>query len=533
MGGVEPTHPTASTTTPPEEIRRRTLEHLCAQHHLAAPWTCSPKREPAEGNPDLEEHELVAPTTEPPRGCSSCTKVLPSVGCREAHHQPGGGRLGYSSARQEPLEESGISRPISRSSMGIGQATVTGQPGTNAGEGTTCSEGGAGRHRICHPDRREPAGQLNPEAAADDPTHQPHACAGEKTYPTTHLTVRAYQRATIHATCSQRICPFASSSPHVSSLGAVGRGKSTSTSSISAQFRKLLRTYALDDRRAMNLTLTFTSAALLGGLLGALANYAPPLPRQRPVGTSDGTTLRPLEHHPRGGPGEHYDDVKDIEEADQEFHERMEGHHNQLLTQDPYEPYHTKVATRERGGVREVRGQPAPRAQRGQSEAPAPQTTSTSSTRTRPSTTSRTSRGSMTTTRSSPTTLAQQGGATHKNHGASEGDEISWMAVSNNNPPTRGTTRLGPPTTTTTSVPPPPPPMFQDEDTPLPPPLQPDMLLSMGYPQGTTWVLEEGVWQNLPGRSAGGPYIPSDLLATIPQRLVHFCSRGLRPHGEC
>ena len=92
------------------------------------------------------------------------------------------------------------------------------------------------------------------------------------------------------------------------------------------------------------------------------------------------------------------------------------------------------------------------------------------------------------------------------NHGASQGDEVSWMAVSNNNPPTRGTTRLGPPTTTTTSVPPPPPPMFQEADTPLPPPLQPDMLLNMGYPQGTTWVLEEGVWQPIfPGEAQGAP----------------------------
>ena len=264
--------------------------------------------------------------------------------------------------------------------------------------------------------------------------------------------------------------------------------------------------YALDDRSAMNLTLTFTLAALLGGLLGALANFAPPLPRQRPVGTAEGTTPRPLEHHPQGGPGEHYDDVKDIGEADQEFYERMEGHYNQLSTQDPYEPYHTKEAIRERGSVREVRGQPAPRAQRGQSKARASQTTPTSSTGTRPSPTSRTSRGSTTTTRSSSTTLAQQGGATHKNHEAGEGDEISWMAVSNNNPPTRGTTRLGPPTTTTTSVPPPPPPMFQEADTPLPPPLQPDMLLSMGYPQGTTWVLEEGVWQPIfPGEAQGAP----------------------------
>ena len=264
--------------------------------------------------------------------------------------------------------------------------------------------------------------------------------------------------------------------------------------------------YALDDRSAMNLTLTFTSAALLGGLLGALANYAPPPPRQRPVGTSNRTTPRPLEHQPRGGPGEHYDDVENIEEANQEYYERMEGYHNQLLKQDPYEPYHAKVAIREQGGVREGRSQWASRAQRGQSKASAPQTTPTSSTRTRPSPTSRTSKGSTTTTRSSPTTLAQQGGATHMDHGAGQGDEVSWMAVSNNNPPTRGTTRLGPPTTTTTSVPPPPPPMFQEEDTPLPPPLQPDMLLNMGYPQGTTWVLEEGVWQPIfPGEAQGAP----------------------------
>ena len=270
-----------------------------------------------------------------------------------------------------------------------------------------------------------------------------------------------------------------------------------------AQFRKLCEAYALDDRSAMNLTLTFASAAILGGLFGALANYAPPLPRQRPVGTSNETTPRPLHYSTQGEPGEHYDNVKNTGEVDQEH---VTGHRNLPPTQNPYELYYTKEATRKRGGTREGRGHSAPQAQRGQSKVPAPQTNPTSSTGTRPSPTSRTSRGSMTTTRSSPTTLAQQGGPVHKNHEANEGDEISWMAVSNNNPPPRGTTRLGPPTTTTTSMPPPPPPTFQDEDTPLPPPLQPDMLLNMGYPQGTTWVLEEGVWQPIfPGEAQGAP----------------------------
>ena len=144
--------------------------------------------------------------------------------------------------------------------------------------------------------------------------------------------------------------------------------------------------YALDDRSAMNLTLTFTSAALLGGLLGALAHYAPPLPQQVPVGASNETTEttpRPLEHHPRGGPGEHYDDVKDAGEADQEFYEHMEGQHNPPPMQGPHELYYTNAATRERRDMREMREQPAPRAQKGQSKAPGPQTTPASSTRAR------------------------------------------------------------------------------------------------------------------------------------------------------
>ena len=53
--------------------------------------------------------------------------------------------------------------------------------------------------------------------------------------------------------------------------------------------------------------------------------------------------------------------------------------------------------------------------------------------------------------------------------GEDQGDETSWMAVSNTNPPTRGATRMGPPTTTTTSIPPPPPPQLQETNMPLPP----------------------------------------------------------------
>ena len=79
MGGVESTHLAASATTSPEEIRRGTLEHLCPRHHLAAPWTRSPKRKPAEGNHDLEEHELVATTTEPSRGARHARRFCPAL----------------------------------------------------------------------------------------------------------------------------------------------------------------------------------------------------------------------------------------------------------------------------------------------------------------------------------------------------------------------------------------------------------------------------------------------------------------------
>ena len=129
-------------------------------------------------------------------------------------------------------------------------------------------------------------------------------------------------------------------------------------------------------------------------------------------------------------------------------------------------------------------------------------TTTGSSTRTRPRTTSRTSRRTTTPTRSSTTTSAKQEGNINGENGGNLADEISWMAMSNNN---RGTARLGPPTTTTTSIPPPPPPpMLQEEGMPMPPPLHPDMLLSMGYPEGTTRVLEEGVWQPIfPGEAEG------------------------------
>ena len=264
--------------------------------------------------------------------------------------------------------------------------------------------------------------------------------------------------------------------------------------------------YVLDDRSAMNLTLTFTSAALLGGLLGALANYAPSLPQPRPVGTTNGTiTPQPLAEHPRGGSGAHYDDEENIEEASHEHYEHVGGYHDQLAKQTSHEHYHANKASQRQGdAVRERRSHVAPQEQRVQSRAAAQNVPPMSSTRTRPNPTSRTSRGSTTATRSSPTTSAQQGDTTRVDNGAGLVDEISWMAVSNNNPPTRGATRLGPPTTTTTSVPPPPPPMFQEENTPMPPPLHPDMLLNMGYPQGTTWVLEEGVWQPIfPGEAQG------------------------------
>ena len=129
----------------------------------------------------------------------------------------------------------------------------------------TCSEGGAGRHRICRPDQREPGGQLNPEAAADDPTHQPHACAGKRPIPQHFLLSESTREATIHATCSQRICPCASSNSHVSSFGAVARGSLHPQAASWLNSGNFCEAYALDDRSAMNLTLTFTSAALLPG----------------------------------------------------------------------------------------------------------------------------------------------------------------------------------------------------------------------------------------------------------------------------
>ena len=66
------------------------------------------------------------------------------------------------------------------------------------GRGRHAPRGGAGRHRICHPDQRWPAGQLNPEAVADDPTQKPNACAGEKTYSTPLLAIRVYQRGSYY-----------------------------------------------------------------------------------------------------------------------------------------------------------------------------------------------------------------------------------------------------------------------------------------------------------------------------------------------
>ena len=48
------------------KIRRRTLEHLCPRHHLAAPWTRSPKRDPLKEI--LIWRNMVAPTTETSEG---------------------------------------------------------------------------------------------------------------------------------------------------------------------------------------------------------------------------------------------------------------------------------------------------------------------------------------------------------------------------------------------------------------------------------------------------------------------------------
>ena len=290
---------------------------------------------------------------------------------------------------------------------------------------------------------------------------------------------------------------------------------------------EILRAYALEDRRAMSHTRFFLLAAALGGVLGSLAQY--------PAATSGGNHSKRTRAATTAGA---LDRV-----AAWEAHVEQRNRAAHVLPTKRANPMPTPPSTA-RGSPSTRRTYPTSWITRLTSTKGSSWSSMTAqaqrvrpSSMTPPSTKSRTKWPTTGTTRTSSTTrsnlLSQEPGDSSmkrtsrrgktqqhapNHYYEDQGDEASWMAVSNTNPPTRGTTRMGSHTTTTTSPPPPPPPQLQEADTPLPPPLQPDMLLNMGYPQGTTWVLEEGVWQPIfPGEAQG----PGGAIIVDPLQQYH------------
>ena len=349
---------------------------------------------------------------------------------------------------------------------------------------------------------------------------------------------------------------------------------------------RILRAYALEDRRAMSHTITFLCAAVLGGFLGTLAQYPLPAPggnhsepsrTMRTAGTPDRVAASEMYR------GEHNKDARKSPTARGEMPTPVsmaEG--STPTTRTPRTSLITRFTSNKGGSRTSTTAQ----AKREQPEPPrSPSTTSrtkwptTRTTRTSPTTRSSPisgeDRGSSTRrasktgrprpaplTRPTPTPTNAESDERHQNRlgkikhtnqhtqqGATrmtmtterrattaeqhasdatsedQGDETSWMAVSNTNPPTRGTTRMGPPTTTTTSIPPPPPPQLQEADMPLATTPAAGDAPQHGLPtRHHVGVGRRSVATNLPRgstRSSGNSQCRSS--STVPLGLVHLC----------